>query len=187
MDNEFMAELMANPYEINGSRIITFSDMAKVLGQNRASMVQTFRRNIGCFTQNADFFHLSSEQSVDIVGIKAPVGCYALTESGFMIFSKKANIRNAVGKEMIKKYFRSESTIENVITPPIQTAETGAPVIRFSDIETVLIQFKELRTLVSVLCDNAIKEDEMTMALHTIETVLNVKVEEFDKLVYSNT
>lgn len=51
--------------------------------------------------------------------------------------------------------------------------------------EALCSRFCELKELVSMLCDNATTPEEKTMALHTIEDVLELRVGEFESLLYA--
>lgn len=52
-------------------------------------------------------------------------------------------------------------------------------------LEALYVRFVELKQLVGLLCDNAITAEEKTMALHTIEDVLELIVNEFEPLLYA--
>lgn len=186
MKNEILAKINENPHEINGKRIILFSEIANILGRKRNSTLGNFKRNLDKYAKNADYFYFSPLQSRRMYGLRAPNGCYALSESGFMILANNMTALDEEGEKAIMQYLRADEAkeVNSIATAPDaeeKEKQLHVPVC----IQAIFSRFAELGSLVSMFCDNAMTPEEKTMALHTIEDVLELRVREFESLLYS--
>lgn len=114
--------------EYQGQRVVTFDMIDKVHGHSAGNARKRFNDNKSRFVEGEDFFHVKGSQVADIVqmsesrtseqyqGFANPRGCFAITESGYLMLCKSFtdDLSWEIQRKLVNLYFRAKEGIDEI-------------------------------------------------------------------------